>query len=220
MFENRTDAADRLVELLDEHHVDPEVVVAIPRGGVPIGRRVADAFGVPLVVVSVKKVSAPSNEEFAIGAVTDAGVEYVNEQAVDRLGIDEETVERQRKRAVDAARERAAQLGLDAEKTAAQVRGKRVVVVDDGLATGATARACCRHVRDLGAASHVVAVPVASPDSVADLQDEGCEVLAVETPRYFAAVGQFYESFTQVDDAEVAELLSGDGPHRRGSSAS
>lgn len=210
MFQNRLEAADRLVDLLADHDLDPEVVVAVPRGGVPIGRRVADAFGVPLVVVSVKKIGAPRDEEFAIGAVVADGTGFVDERTVLALGLDEETVARQRERALTAARERAAQLGLDPEETADRLRGKRVVVVDDGLATGATVRATCRYVRDVGAESYVVAVPVASPTSVADLADEGCKVLAVETPPHFGAVGQFYVSFDQVDDDEVAALLASD----------
>lgn len=210
MFQNRLEAADRLVDLLAAHDLDPEVVVAIPRGGVPIGRFVADAFDVPLVVVSVTKIGVPDNEEFAIGAVAADGTEYLDEQTVQALGLDEETVTRQHDRALAAARERADQLGFDPDETADHLRGKRVVVVDDGLATGATIRACCRYVRDCGAESYVVAVPVASPNSVADLGDEGYEVLAVETPPHFGAVGQFYVSFDQVDDDEVAALLAGD----------
>lgn len=166
MFEGRLDAADRPVALLAEHDFDSEVIVAISRGGVPIGHRVAGAFGVPLVVLSVKKIGAPSNPECAVGAVTDGDVVYLDERAVRALGF------------------------------------------DDGLATGATVRACCRQVRALGATAQVVAVPVASPRSVAELWDEGWTMLAVETPPNFSAVSQFYVSFPQVGDDEVRALLS------------
>ena len=216
MFTDRTDAATHLVSLLREHDVEPEVVVALPRGGVPLGRRVADAFSVPLAVVSVKKIGAPFNPEFALGAVTAGGADYVDERTVDRLGIDEARFAVARVRALREARERAASLGLDPARTARLVRGKRVVVVDDGLATGATVRASLAQLTAFGAGSVVVAVPVAAPDSVADLQDEGWEVLAVETPPHFRAVGQFYGSFDQVRDDEVRALLAAAPDERRG----
>jgi putative phosphoribosyl transferase len=207
MFRDRVDAAEQLVVLLHEHDVIPDVVVAIPRGGVPIGNRIAEAFGVPLVVLSVKKVGAPFNPEFALGAVTDGGVVFVDAETVEMLGIDSETVDLACEEALTAAKERSESLNLSLDAAAERIRGKSVVVVDDGLATGSTVRACCRQVHDLGATSHVVAVPVAAPDSVTDLQEEGCAVLAVETPPHFAAVGQFYESFPQVDDETVREIL-------------
>lgn len=207
MFRDRLDAASQLVALLHEHDVPPEVVVAIPRGGVPIGRHVAEVFDVPLVVLSVKKVGSPFNPEFALGAVTDGGVVYVNEEAVDILGVDANTLDRACEEAVAEARERAARLELSIDDAEAAVRDKQVVIVDDGLATGATVRACCRQVDAFGAAGRLVAVPVAAPDSVTDLQDEGCTVIAVETPPHFAAVGQFYETFDQVEDDEVRAML-------------
>lgn len=208
MFTDRIDAAEQLVALVREHDGVPDVVVAIPRGGVPIGARVAEAYDVPLVVLSVTKVGAPFNAEFAIGAVTDGGVVFVDTETVDALGLDSETVDLACEEALHEAKARAEHLGLSLDDAAEYIRGKSVLVVDDGLATGATVRACCRQVHDLGAASHVVAVPVAAPDAVIDLQAEGCPVVAVETPPHFRAVGQFYESFPQVDDEEVERLLA------------
>lgn len=219
MFRDRRDAAAQLVHLIHEHDIVPEVVVAIPRGGVPIGRQLADTFRVPLVVLSVKKVGAPYNPEFALGAVTDSGIVYVNDDAVDALGVDQVTLDQACETAVAAARARAELLGLSSADAAETLRGKLAVIVDDGLATGATVRACCKQVHAFGAADHVVVVPVASPDAVVELQDEGCSVIAVETPPHFMAVGQFYETFSQVDDDEVKALLSKRDLPKRGTPA-
>lgn len=216
MFRDRSHAAELLVKLLEDHGVTPDVIAAIPRGGVPIGRAVADAFGVPLAVVVVKKIGAPDNPELALGAVTNDGTAYLNELVLDAFGLGPLDVEEATERSLAAARKRAEAYGIDADAMAALVTGKRVVVVDDGLATGATVRACCKQVMALGAASHVVAVPVADPDAVVEMQDEGCAVIAVETPPHFSAVGQFYESFAEVSDEEVAAMLDSAVGVRRG----
>lgn len=205
MFRDRTDAGRRLADLLVERGVDADVVLAIPRGGLPVARPVADALGVPLDVVVAAKVGAPHNRELAIGAVASDGSFWRNEELLDRLGASDSYVEAERDRVAAKAREKLERYRSTAEPP--NLDGKRVVVVDDGLATGATTIAALRQVRRAGAERVVLAVPVGAPDSVERLRSEADEVICVETPSSFGAVGQFYDSFEQVSDEEAERYL-------------
>ena len=205
MFRDRTDAGRQLADLLDDHDVTADVVLGIPRGGLPVARPVADALGVPLDVVVASKISAPNNPELAVGAVASDGSVWRNDELLDRLGVTDEYFERERESEADAARAKLEQYrGTDEPP---DLTDARVVVVDDGLATGATTIAALRQVRAAGARSVLLAVPVGSPDSVERLRAEADEVLAVETPPHFSAVGQFYDSFEQVSDDEAMGYL-------------
>ncbi|WP_227356855.1 phosphoribosyltransferase [Haladaptatus salinisoli] len=208
MFEDRTDAGEQLADLVVREGVAADIVLAIPRGGLPVGRPVADALGVPLDVVVAKKLGAPGNPELAIGAVGADGSVWLNDELIDRLGVDGAYVERERERQAEAAREKASTYRGD--EPIPDVAGDRVVVVDDGVATGATTIACLRQVRNAGASRVVLAVPVGSPRSVEQLADEADDVLCVEVPPYFSAVGQFYRAFEQVPD-EVARTYLDEG---------
>lgn len=208
MFADRTDAGRRLAELLDHHDVEADIVLGIPRGALPVARPVADALGAPLDVVVASKLGAPDNPELAIGAVASDGTLWRNDDLIARLGIDDEYVERERESEAEYAREKLER--YRGERDPPDLAGKRVVVVDDGLATGATARACLKQVRDAGAAHVVLAVPVGSPDTVEELQEAGEEVVVDETPPHFRAVGQFYETFDQVSDEEAMAYLRTD----------
>ena len=205
MFRDRTEAGERLAALLVERGVDADVVLAIPRGGLPIGRPVADALDAPLDVVVAKKLGAPGNAELAVGAVSDDGVVWVNHDIVGRLGVSHGYLETERAARAAEAREKAERYRGD--RPPLDLAGKRVVVVDDGLATGATALACVRKVREAGADRVTLAVPVASASGIERLAGEVDEVVNVETPPYFGAVGQFYRSFAQVSDAEARTYL-------------
>ncbi|WP_435334244.1 phosphoribosyltransferase [Haloarchaeobius sp. TZWWS8] len=209
-FRDRRDAGERLASVLDDCDVDADVVVAVPRGGVPVGRIVADELGVPLGVVVAKKLGAPGNSELAIGAVAADGTIWRNENLVRRLGVDPGYVERERKRVARAAKEKATRYAPDGPLDLA---GKRVLVVDDGVATGATMFACIESCRNAGAKSVAVGIPVAPPHTVEELKRVADDVCAVETPPHFAAVGQFYERFEQVSDEEAIAALK---PPRRG----
>lgn len=204
MFEDRAQAGRRLAEELRERGIQADIVLAIPRGGLPLGRAVADALGAPLDIVVARKMGAPDNPELAIGAVASDGSVWLNEGLIDDLGVGEEYVERTR-------REEAANAEAKAERyrdwPAPDLRGKRVVVVDDGVATGATAIACIRQVKDAGAGRVVLAVPVGSPRAVEDLEREADAVVCVETPANFRAVGQFYADFGQVSDEQAMDYL-------------
>jgi predicted phosphoribosyltransferase len=205
VFEDRSDGGIQLAATLRDRGVEADVVLAIPRGGLPVGRAVADALGVPLDVVVARKLGAPGNPELAIGAVASDGTRWLNDRLVDELGVDgayvERVTERERSAAeakVDRYRRGRPPLDLD---------GERVVVVDDGVATGATTTACLRQVRSAGADRVVLGVPVAPPEAVDRLRSEADEVVAVETPAGFRAVGQFYREFGQVSDEEATTYL-------------
>jgi len=205
MFTDRADAGRQLAELLAEHGVAPDVVLAVPRGGLPVGRAVADALGAPLDIVAARKIGAPSNPELAVGAVASDGTRWLNEGLLDRLGVDETYVERETEREHGNAREKIERYRGD--RVPPDLAGRTVLVVDDGIATGATTTACIRQVRGAGGERVVLGVPVAPPDTVERLLREADEVLAVETPPHFGAVGQFYRRFDQVSDEDAAAYL-------------
>lgn len=205
-FEDRTDAGRRLADLLVERGVDVDLVLAVPRGGLPVGRAVADALGTPLDVVAAKKLGAPGNPELAVGAVAADGTAWLNDDLIDRLSVGDAYVEAERRRAAATAREKVERYRAD--RPPLELSGRRVAVVDDGVATGATTKACLRSVRDRGAAHVVLAVPVGPPEAVSDLRAEADEVVVVETPASFGAIGRFYRSFEQVTDEEAMAYLS------------
>lgn len=205
MFADRTDAGERLADRVASEGIEADVVLAIPRGGLPVGRAVADRLGAPLDVVVAVKVGAPGNPELAVGAVAGDGSVWTNDDLVARLGVDDEYLKREQANRQAAASQKVRQYrGGDPLPPLA---GKRAVIVDDGLATGATALACVRQVQAAGAEAVVFAVPVASPESAARVREEGATVIAVDTPEVFGAVGQYYRDFRQVRDAEALSYL-------------
>lgn len=207
MFENRGTAGRTLATVMRDEGVDPEVVLAIPRGGLPLGRAVADAFDVPLDIVAAKKLGAPGNPELAIGAVASDGSVWLNEHVIDRWGIDDDYVETERASAAEVARQKV-ETYRDSEPPS--LDGKRVAVVDDGVATGATIRACLAAVRNAGSSEIILAVPVGPPDTLADLAEDADTVVAVERPSSFRAVGAHYREFGQVSDEEAQTYLRRD----------
>lgn len=207
-FADRIAAGRELAEELRRQGIDPDIVLAIPRGALPLGRAVADAFEVPLDIVAAQKIGAPNNPEFAIGAVADDGTAWLNESVIERNGIDSEYVEREREREAEAAREKIRRY-RDAGDIP-DLTGKTVVIVDDGIATGATARACIERVRTGNPGRVILAAPVGSPRSVAELEEEVDTLICLHTPEQFRAVGQFYERFDQVSDEEAIGYLRED----------
>ena len=205
MFEDRTDAGERLAAELSRRGVDADVVLAIPRGALPVARPVADALEAELDVVVASKIGAPNNPELAIGAVASDGSVWRNDDLIARLSVPEPYVERERAREATYAREKADRYRDDG--IVPDLEDKRVIVVDDGVATGATARACLRQVAEAGAAHVVLAVPVGSPDSLEEIASEADAVVALERPPNFGAVGQFYRRFDQVADEEAIAYL-------------
>lgn len=205
MFQNRTDAGERLGERLIKDDVDADIVLGIPRGALPVARPVADALDASLDVVVASKLGAPGNPELAIGAVASDGSLWLNDNLVDRARISEDYIEDERETEAENAREKAEQYREGGRLP--ELRGKHVVIADDGVATGATAMACLRQVREADAARVVLAVPVGAPESIAELEAEADAIVALETPREFRAVGQYYREFGQVSDEEAMTYL-------------
>jgi predicted phosphoribosyltransferase len=206
MFRDRIDAGETLAERLREFAGRPDVVVlALPRGGVPVGYEVARELGVPLDVFVVRKLGTPGQVELAMGAIASGGVRVLNRDVIEGLGIPDWTVEEvtQQEQAELERRERQ----YRGDRPPLDAQGKTVILVDDGLATGSTMRAAAKALRKAGAARIVVAVPVASRATCDQLREEGNEVVCATTPEPFYAVGQWYKDFAQTSDEEVREIL-------------
>ncbi|MFA9517396.1 phosphoribosyltransferase [Halopenitus sp. H-Gu1] len=204
-FKDRTEAGERLGEALQERDIDVDIALAIPRGGLPLGRAVADALDVPLDIVVASKIGAPGNPEYAIGAVASDGSTWRNEEAFQRVGADEEYFEREREVEAENARQKADRYRGDQPEP--DLAGKSVAVVDDGVATGSTVRACLQLLEKTDAERIVLAVPVGPPDTIRELREMADEVVCLETPSSFRGVGQFYERFEQVSDEEAMAYL-------------
>lgn len=206
-FADRTDAGEQLGAALGEAGVEADIVLAIPRGGLPLGRAVADALDAPLDIVVATKLGAPTNSELAIGAVAADGSLWRNGAVIEARNVDEAYVERTRKQEAETAREKADRYRDEPPA----LSGKRVVIVDDGVATGATARACIEQVRGAAPERLVLAVPVASPRTITDLETLVDELVCLQQPAEFRAVGQFYDRFGQVSDEEAMAYLDDSG---------
>ncbi|GGN85684.1 phosphoribosyltransferase [Haloarcula pellucida] len=205
MFADRTDAGDRLADELRRQDVEADIVLAIPRGGLPVARPVADALDVPLDIVVARKVGAPGNPELAVAAVADDGTTWRNESLIGSLDLTTDYLESQTEHEQRAAKEKFDRYRAD--RPPLDLSGERVLVVDDGLATGATMRACVERIKASGAASVVVGVPVSSPETADAVERVTDGVVTLEEPPNFSAVGQFYRDFSQVTDEEAMALL-------------
>ena len=173
--------------------------------GEPLGRAVADALDAPLDIAVASKIGAPGNPEYAIGAVASDGTVWRNEAAFRGTGADEEYFRKERETEVENARRKAERYRGDRDPP--DLTGKRVVVVDDGVATGSTIKACLQMLANSEAEHIVLAVPVGPPDTVEELREMADEVVCLETPSGFRGVGQFYERFDQVSDEEAMAYL-------------
>jgi predicted phosphoribosyltransferase len=206
LFHDRRDAGRVLAGLLDHYRGSPDVVVlALPRGGVPVGYEVARALGASLDVFVVRKLGVPEREELAMGAIATGGVVVLNDDVIRGLNISPEVIRRVAEREGQELlrRERAYRGG----RPPVDVRGKTVILVDDGLATGSSMKAAIRALHKLGPAQVVVAVPAAPSSSCEDLSADVDEVVCATTPSPFYAVGASYWDFTQTTDDEVRQLL-------------
>lgn len=207
MFADRSEAGRKLAQDLPEFERDSTLVVALPRGGLPVAQEVALALGLPLDIVLVRKVGAPGHPELAVGAISD-GEDMrltINRDVAGGLGLDEDQVaELAQKVLPELERRKTLYTG---NRPSHPVKGKTVIVVDDGVATGATLRAALVVLRERGVARLVVALPVAPAEILDELRRLADEVICLETPSPFLAVGAHYGVFDQVSDQEVIRIL-------------
>ena len=185
---------------------DDVIVLALPRGGVPVAYEVAQAIGASMDLMLVRKLGTPGQEELAMGAIATGGARVLNMDIVNSLSISEETINKVAEEEQQELERR--QLAYRGDRPLPEFEGQCVILVDDGLATGATMRAAVAALRQQQPARIVVAVPIAPPDTVARLQREVDEVICLETPEPFMAIGRWYQSFPQTSDDEVQDLLS------------
>lgn len=205
-FRDRIDAGRKLGDELAGRDLDDPVVLGLPRGGVPVAAEVAEVIDAPLDVLVVRKIGAPRNPEFAVGAIGEGGAEFVDTSLLRRLGLSREDLEGTITAERDELRRRVEAYRGDAEPL--DVAGRTVVVVDDGMATGASARVAIQVLRALEPGRTVLAVPVASTSAVELLADVVDEVVVLSAPPSFMAVGAHYDDFGQTSDREVTDLLS------------
>jgi putative phosphoribosyl transferase len=219
MFENRREAGRELARLLADViafgkapglGAGDVVVLGLPRGGVPVAAEIARALGATLDVFLVRKLGTPGHPELAMGAIASGGIRVLNEEVVNALGIPAEHID------AVAAREQIELERRDAAyrqgRSLAALANKTVILVDDGLATGSTMKAAVQAVKQEQPARVIVAVPVGAPDTCRELHAMADQVVCAETPRSFAAVGEWYRDFSQTTDEEVVELLSSSRP--------
>ncbi len=205
-FSDRTDAGRQLAARLEYLHGEPAVVLGLPRGGVPVAYQVARALGAPLDVIVVRKLGVPFQPELGMGAVGEDGARVVNAQVLDFAGVAADGLAAVEERERAEVRRRASRYRAGRQRV--PLDGKTAVIVDDGVATGSTARAACAVARALGAARVVLAVPVAPPGWEHRLGDDADEFVCVATPEPFLAIGQFYADFSPTTDEEVISCLA------------
>jgi putative phosphoribosyl transferase len=204
-FRDRREAGRRLAERLSGLRATSPLVLGLPRGGVPVAYEVAKALRAPLDILVVRKLGVPFQPELGMGAVGEDGVRVLNADVLRQAGVNEAQLAQVEARERAEVEERATR--LRGGRPAIPLQGRTVVIVDDGLATGGTARAAVRVARERGAARVILAVPVAPPETVATLRRDADDVVAVETPEPFFAIGGWYSDFSPTSDDEVVELL-------------
>ncbi|MCE0521812.1 MAG: phosphoribosyltransferase [Methylacidiphilales bacterium] len=206
VFQDRTEAGRLLAAKLMPYAKQPNVIVlGLPRGGVPVAFEVAEALRVPLDVFVVRKLGTPWQRELAMGAIATGGVRVLNDDVVDGLGIPREIIDE-----VTAEEERELkrrELAYRGGRSALEVNGKTVILIDDGVATGSTMLAAIRAIRAQKPARLVVAVPVIADSTYRELRTEADEFVALMRPEIFYGVGAWYRNFNQTSDAEIARLL-------------
>ena len=207
IFRDRTEAgqvlASKLLKYVNQLNT---VILALPRGGVPVAYEIGKELGLPVDIFVVRKLGVPGHEELAMGAIASGGVRHINRDVVDQLRIDSETIDAASRREQKEI-ERRERL-YRSQRPSVDVRNKTVILVDDGLATGSTMRAAIAALRQHRPARIVVAVPAAAPQTCLELADEVDEIICAATPEPFYAVGQSYQEFSQTTDDEVRELLA------------
>jgi putative phosphoribosyl transferase len=204
-FSDRIEAGRRLAITLKDYVGKNSIVLAIPRGGVVVGYEIAEALNLLLDVIIPHKLGAPGNPELAIGAIAEDGSTIIDENLVSYLSVSREYIKEESERQKKEIQRRLKAYRQDAPNPTLQ--GRDVIVVDDGIATGSTMKAALVSVRNQGAVSIIVAVPVGPPSTIQELKKIADQVVCLNTPEYFQAIGQFYDNFEQTTDQEVIDLL-------------
>jgi len=205
LFSDRVDAGKKLAKALERFKGSDVVVLGIPRGGVVVANEVAETLGAPLDVVVTRKIEAPGEPEYGLGAVTQDGEVILDRKAVESLGASSEYLDDQVRKKRREVKERME--GLRSDKPYPSLEGKVVIIVDDGIATGSSVGAAVMSVRKRRPKDVIVAVPVAPRDAIEALREDGTKVVCLETPGSFLAIGEFYSDFNQVEDVEVKRIL-------------
>src|SRR2546429_6513850 len=206
VFENRAEAGRQLAEKLDKYAGrDDVIVLGLPRGGVPVAYEVAKRLHAPLDVFIVRKLGVPGFEELAAGAIASGGVRVLNEDVMRAIPHADQAIETVTARET-AELQRREQL-YRGDRPPPELRDRIAILVDDGLATGATMRAAVKALRQREAAKIVVAVPVGPPDTCHEIEEQADETICLNMPEFFQAVGQYYEDFSQTTDEDVRELV-------------
>jgi putative phosphoribosyl transferase len=206
IFKNRVEAGQKLAETLNKFKdAKDTIILSLPRGGVVVGYEVAKILNLPLDIVVPRKIGAPGDPEFAIGAITETGEGIFDEMTIGAYGITESYLQNEiKKEKAEAERRLTLYRG---PRPPLDLRNKTVIIVDDGLATGLTMRAAIKTIKKFGATKIVVAIPVAPPDTAELIKKEVDEFICLLTPTFFGSVGEFYDEFPQTADEEVIELL-------------
>ncbi len=207
MFKNRAEAGRRLAETMSQYSRAECIVLAIPRGGVVVGYELAKALGIDLDIIVPRKIGAPAHPELAIGAVAEDGAIHLNQQIVESLGIEDRYIKEESVRQVAEIKRRTTTYRGDDRKSLDLVRGRTVIITDDGLATGATMIAAIISVKKYDPSQIVVAVPLSASQTLIELERLVDNVICLERPERMSAIGEFYEDFQQVEDEIVIELL-------------
>jgi putative phosphoribosyl transferase len=210
-FTDRVDAGKRLASALSNFSGKKGIVLAIPRGGVVVGFVIAKALNLPLDVIIPRKIGAPDNPELAIGAVAEDGTAILDASLISYLGVSQAYIKEETERQKQEITRRLKTYRQDTSYP--NLKGLDVIVVDDGIATGSTMKAALASVKNRGAASITVAVPVGPPSTIEELEKMSDRVVCLYTPEYFQAIGQFYSDFSQTQDEEVIKLIR-DSKHK------
>lgn len=206
IFHDRRDAGRQLAHALTAHKNKPDtLVLALPRGGVPVGYEIAKALHLPLDLMLVRKLGTPGHEELAMGAIAEGGVQVLNQDIIRNLGISSRSIERVVETEGEELRRRshAYRIGTPVP----ELEGKTIILVDDGMATGANMRAAARAASQRLAKTIIIAIPVASDSAYGLLREEADEIVCLNMPEPFYGVGAFYRDFSQTSDEEVKTLL-------------
>lgn len=207
MFTNRREAGHLLARMLEERHIQFDLVLGIPRGGVAVAEVIASYFNCPLDVVMAKKIASPNWEEFAIGAVTPDGEVLIHERVQKIINVDKDTVENLAQKVKTDITSRLSR--FRGQKPPLHLEGKDILLVDDGIATGFTLKAAVKYLKRQSNGKIIVAVPVSSKNAYLNLLEDVDELISLIIPEEFYAVSQFYRDFTAVEDRDVIAILKG-----------